>query len=137
MNQISNQVSLFRLCVLRAMYLFIVAGLGVYLWPGILSPQRHWELMEGQATCMLAAFSLVCLLGLRYPVQMLPILLWEVIWKTLWLILVPLPEWRAGRVDASLKPSIFAISMVAIVYLAVPWGYVLKQYMRARGERWR
>ena len=67
-----NDVSLFRLYVLRAMYLFIVAGLGVYLWPGVLNPQKHWELREGMESCMLAAFSLLCLLGLRFPLQMLP-----------------------------------------------------------------
>lgn len=67
-----NEVSPFRLYVLRAMYLFIVVGLGVYLWPGVLDPSKRWELMQGQASCMLAAFSLLCVLGLRYPLQMLP-----------------------------------------------------------------
>ena len=42
-----NEVSLFRLYVLRAMYLFIVVGLGVYLWPGVLNPEKHWELDGG------------------------------------------------------------------------------------------
>ena len=97
-----HHVSLFRLYVLRAMYLFIVAGLGVYLWPGVLDPNKNWELMQGEASCMLAAFSLVCVVGLRYPLQMLPALLWEVIWKTLWLLLVPLPQWMAG---ASIRRS--------------------------------
>ena len=78
-----SEVLLFRLYVLRAMYLFIVVGLGVYLWPGVLNPEKHWELMEGQASCMLAAFSLLCILGLRFPLQMLPVLLWEVLWNTL------------------------------------------------------
>jgi hypothetical protein len=89
------------------------------------------------ASCMLAAFSLLCLLGLRYPLQMLPVLLWEVVWKTLWLILVPLPQWRAGHIDEAIKPSIFAVSMVVIVYLAIPWPYVFAHYVKARGDRWR
>jgi hypothetical protein len=132
-----KDVSLFRLYILRGMYLFIVVGLGLYLWPGILSPTRHWELMEGQASCMLAAFSLLCALGLIFPLKMLPILLWEVVWKTLWLILVPLPQWRAGHIDEAIKPSLFAISMVVIVYLAIPWRYVLTHYLRGQGDRWR
>jgi len=132
-----HDVSLFRLYVLRAMYLFIVAGLGVYLWPGVLDPNKHWELMQGQASCMLAAFSLLCLVGLRYPLQMLPVLLWEVIWKTLWLVLVPLPQWMAGRLDQSLGPTIFAISLVGLVYLASPWRYVYQNYITAPAERWR
>jgi len=132
-----NEVSLSRLYVLRAMYLFIVVGLGVYLWPGVLDPQRHWELMEGQSSCMLAAFSLLCALGLRYPLQMLPVLLWEALWKTLWLLLVPLPQWMAGHIDESIKPTIFACSMVVLVYAAIPWRYVLASCVKRRGDRWR
>jgi hypothetical protein len=131
-----NEVSLFRLYLLRAMYLFIVVGLGIFLWPGVVNPDRHWQIAEGQATCMLAAFSLLCLLGIRYPLQMLPILLWEVIWKTLWLILVPLPQLLAGQLDESLKPAAFACSMVVLVYIAVPWPYVFVQYVKVPSERW-
>jgi len=132
-----HEVSVFRLYVLRAVYLFIVVGLGVFLWPEILNPERHWALAQGESTCMLAAFSLLCLLGLRYPLQMLPVLLWEALWKTLWLVLVPLPQWRAGHVDESLRPAIFACSMVVLVYLAIPWRYVYGRYVKGRGERWR
>lgn len=132
-----NEVSLSRLYVLRAMYLFIAVGLGFYLWPGVLDPDKHWELMEGQASCMLAAFSLLCVLGLRYPLQMLPVLLWEVAWKTLWLIIVPLPQYLAGSIDESIKPSIFACSMVVLVYIAVPWPYVFAKYVKAQGDHWR
>jgi hypothetical protein len=132
-----KEVSLLRLYVLRAMYLFIVLGLGTYLWPGILDPGRHWELMEGQASCMLAAFSIMSLIGIRYPLQMLPVLLWEVTWKTLWLLLVPFPQWLAGHVEESLNPTVFACSMVVLVYLAIPWGYVFAHYVKGRGDRWR
>jgi hypothetical protein len=130
-------VSLFRLYVLRAMYLFIVGGLAVFLWPEVINPDRHWGISQGQASCMLAAFSLMCVLGLRYPVQMLPVLLWEVTWKTLWLGIVPLPQWWAGRLDPALAGQVFAVGMVVIVYAAVPWGYVARRYVLAPGERWR
>ena len=132
-----NEVSQIRLYGLRALYLFIAAGLAVYLWPGVLNPDRHWELIQGQANCMLAAFSLLCVLGLRYPLQMLPVLLWEVIWKTLWLLLVPLPQWMSGHIDESIKPSIIACSMVVLVYIAIPWRYVFVHYVKAQGDRWR
>jgi hypothetical protein len=119
------------------MYLFIVVGLGVFLWPEILNPERHWVLAQGESSCMLAAFSLLCLLGLRYPLQMLPVLLWETIWKTLWLLLVPFPQWRAGRIDEALQPTVFACSMVILVYLAIPWGYIYTRYVKAHSDRWR
>lgn len=132
-----REVSLFRLYILRAMYLFIVIGLGIFLWPGILDPGTHWHLSEGSAACMIAAFSLLCLLGLRYPVQMLPVLLWEILWKTMWLGLVPLPQWWAGRVDPAIQQAVFACSMVILVYLAVPWRHVWSRYVTAPSERWR
>jgi hypothetical protein len=119
------------------MYLFIIVGLGVFLWPGVLDPKVHWQLLQGHATCMIAAFSLLCILGLRYPVQMLPILLWEVLWKTMWLGIVPLPQYLSGHVDEAIKPAIFAVSMVVLVYLAIPWGYVVNHYVKATGDRWR
>jgi len=132
-----NDISLLRLYVLRAMYLFIVVGLGLFLWPNIIDPRYHWTLAEGHASCMLGAFSLLCILGLRYPLQMLPILLWEALWKTMWLMIVPFPQWMAGHIDESIKPSIFACSMVVLVYLAIPWRYVFAHYAIPRGDRWR
>ena len=132
-----QDVTLFRLYVLRALYLFVVVGLGLVVWPDLINPAVHWGLAEGQIACMLAAFSLLCLLGLRYPLQMLPVLLWEVTWKTLWLLLVPLPQWLSGHVDEAIKPTIFAVSLVVLVYLAIPWPYVFAQYVRGAGGRWR
>jgi len=132
-----SDVSLFRLYVLRGMYLFILVGISVYVWPDLFDPDQHWEVILGQTNCMLAAFSLACALGLRYPLQMLPVLLWEVTWKTLWLLRVPLPQWISGHVDPALVPSIVANSLVVLVYLAIPWGYVFRHYVKARGDRWR
>jgi hypothetical protein len=131
-----HEVSVFRLYVLRAMYGFIVVGLASFCWPGVLASGTHWGPTEGMATCMIAAFSLMCLLGIRYPLQMLPVLLWEVTWKTMWLALVPFPQWMAGHVDEAIKPSVFACSMVLLVYLAIPWGYVWRHYVRAGGTGW-
>lgn len=132
-----NTVSTARLYALRAMYLLVVLGLGSVLWPGIVTPHAPWELMRGTVNCMLAAFSLLCLLGLRYPLQMLPVLLWEALWKTLWLLLVPLPQWLHGGVDPATMQYVFEISFVVLIYLAIPWRYVHAQYVRKPGTPWR
>lgn len=131
-----NQVSLFRLYVLRALYLLVAVGLGLQVWPEFIHHDT-WKLFEGTVNCMLAAFSLLCLFGLRYPLQMLPVLLWELVWKTLWLGFVPLPQWWAGHVDESIKPSIFACSFVVLFYLGIPWRHVFENYVGKAGERWR
>jgi hypothetical protein len=48
--------------------------------------------MEGVAACLLTAMALPALLGLRYPVRLLPILLFESLWKLIWLSVVALPK---------------------------------------------
>lgn len=132
-----KEVSLFRLYALRAVYLLIVVGLALVVWPGILQHGKPWELMEGVVVCMLAAFSLLCALGLRYPLQMLPVLLWELLWKVLWLALVALPAWNAGTMSQALLENTIACLVVIVVPLAMPWRYVIDHYLKKSGDRWR
>lgn len=131
-----NEVSTFRLYVLRALYLFVVVGLGAVVWPGVIRPHAPWEFMEGSVNCMLVAFSLLCALGLRYPLQMLPVLLWEALWKTVWLAIVALPRYLSGDVDAQFASATFNCSLVVLLYLAIPWPYVFTHYVKKQGERW-
>lgn len=132
-----NTVSTARLYALRAMYLLVVLGLGSVLWPGIVQPHAPWELARGTVNCMLAAFSLLCLLGLRYPLQMLPVLLWEALWKTIWLLLVPLPQWLNGSLDAATAATAFECAFVVLVYLAIPWRHVYAHYVAGPATPWR
>ena len=132
-----NEVSLFRLYLLRAMYLLVVVGLGIALWPGIIHHEKPWELARGTVVCMMAAFSVLCAFGVRYPLQMLPILLWEALWKTLWLGIVALPQWWAGHIDESTQQQVLDLSFVVLVFIAVPWDYVFSHYVKKHGDRWR
>ena len=132
-----NEVSLFRLYLLRALYLLIIVGLGIVVWPGVVHQEQPWELNEGVVACMLAAFSALSVLGLRYPLQMLPILLWELVWKSIWLIVVALPLWSAGQMDESTWATASACLMVVIVPFVIPWRFVFAHYVKKRGDRWR
>jgi hypothetical protein len=129
-------VSLVRLYLLRAVYLLIGTALVVQIGPRVLRYHGQWELMEGVVQCMLLAFGLLCVLGVRYPVRMLPVLLWELGWKVLWLLVVALPQWRAGTLTADLTRTVFDCMVVVIVPLALPWGYVVDKYVRTPGDRW-
>jgi hypothetical protein len=131
-----NEVSLFRLYVLRALYLLVVVGTGINVWADVIHHEK-WEFFEGVVACMLTAFSMLSILGLRYPLQLLPILMWELVWKTLWLALVPLPQWWAGHIDEATQPNVFPISFVVLVLIAMPWRYVFAHYLKKPGDRWR
>ncbi len=86
---------------------------------------------------MLAAMTALAALGLRYPLRMLPILFFEMVWKITWLIAIAYPAWAAHAVDADMADTIFACSLVAIFPLVIPWRHVFATYLAAPGDRWR
>lgn len=132
-----REVSLSRLYLLRAMYLLVVVGLAVFAVPGILRHAGRRDLYQGIVDAMLLAFWLLCMLGLRYPLRMLPVLLWELVWKTLWLAMVAWPAWRAGTMDAGTAENAFACVFVVLVPIVIPWRYVVRHYLREPGDPWR
>ena len=130
------EVSRLRLWVLRAMYAFIVVGLGLFVWPSYLAAVPDLPLFNSVALTMLGAFSILCLLGIRYPLQMLPVLLWELLWKSMWLLIIALPLWMSGEMDERRAQTVIdCLVGVVLVPLAMPWGYVVENYVRKPWER--
>jgi hypothetical protein len=129
-------ISTFRLYLLRATYLMISLFLVTQIWP-LLFHHRPWSLMHGVAVSLLAAMAPLMLLGLRYPLKMLPILLFEFFWKTIWVVAIGLPLWSTGQVDADTFETIKACGMgVVICPIVIPWGYVFANYLKPQGDRW-
>jgi hypothetical protein len=131
------KVTLFRLYTLRVCYLILAAGLGTYIWPSVISHTSEFAAAEGVRTALLAGLGLTAVLGLRYPVQMIPLLLFELIWKAVYLIGFALSLWRAHRVDAAVAADIQAVLMVVIFLPLIPWRYVFAHYVMKHGDRWR
>ena len=131
-----TEISLLRLNLLRAGYLLLVVGLGSTIWPAILDPASHWELTHGVVVCMLGALSALSVLGLRYPLQMLPLLLFEVTWKSIWLVRIAWPLWSANRLDAATEEMAFECSLAAIFLVVIPWPYVVRHYLSVPGDPW-
>lgn len=133
----TTDVPLWRLYALRAGYLLLVAGLGAMIWPGVIHHDKPWELMQGVVHCMLAAMSALAILGLRYPLKMLPLLLFEVAWKAIWLVVVAAPLWRAHAMDADTLETAHECLLAVVFLIVIPWRYVWTAYLTSRGDRWR
>ena len=131
------EVSLFRLYTLRASYFVMAAGLGVFVWPAVLHHSSAFALGEGIRVAFLAGLGATAALGLRYPVQMLPILLFELTWKAIYLIAFALPLWSAHQITAAVAEDIKAVLWVVIFIPLIPWRYVFAQYVLKRGNRWK
>jgi hypothetical protein len=132
-----NKVSIFRLYLLRAMYLLLVVGLAFTIWPQLLNHPTPWSLWHGVVCSTLGAVSILALLGIRYPLKMLPVLFFELVWKSIWLIAVALPLWLANQMDAENLETTQNCLMGIIIPLVIPWPYVWRHYVRQRGDQWR
>ena len=117
----ASVVALPRLYLLRLGYLLMAVGLALTKWPLIINHDEPWPLMEGVVTSMLVALSLLSFLGLRYPLQMLPILLFELAWKVIWVAVVVLPLWRADQMDPATLSVFYSCLVVLIVLAVIPW----------------
>ena len=134
---VTAEVSLPRLYLMRLGYLVMAVGLAVTKWPLLIDDSRPWPLMEGVVTCMLVALSVLSFAGLRYPVKMLPVLLFELAWKVIWVAVVALPLWAGDQLDPATAEVFYSCLVVLIVLVVIPWRYVFAQYVKARGDRWR
>ena len=130
-----SEVSLLRLYLLRANYLlWAVAGLIVAL-PPLLNPDPA---ARGMIDSMFGGLWVMGIFGVRYPLQMLPIFLFEFVWKTIWLLAFGLPQWIRGGASDRLSDDFIGIGNGPILFgLIIPWGYVWRHYIKEAAERWR
>jgi hypothetical protein len=133
---VDQPLSLTRLHLMRAGYLLMGVGLVLVKWPQL--PDAHTlPLYEGVTLCLLTATSLLAFLGLRHPVRLLPVLLFETAWKLLWIGLVALPQAVDDGLDSDTTQVLTNCSLVVLIIAVVPWGHVWRTYAAAPGERWR
>ena len=126
-----------RLNAMRFGYAFLGLGLAIVKWPVLLRDVGSLPVMEGVVACLLTALSLLALLGLRYPARMLPILLFEVAWKVIWIAAVAVPHLLSGDMDAAIGDVLFSCSFIVVILPVVPWGYVWRRYVTGPGDAWR
>lgn len=130
-----SELPVWRLNLLRAMYLVLVIGLGATVVPDIVS---HGLRERGVIASLLGAVWLLAIVGLRYPQRMLPLLLFEFVWKLLWMLAYGLSQWTSGQRPPTFADDFFNIALgVILVPLVLPWPWLWRHYARARAERWR
>ena len=134
-NSTEDEVSLARLYVLRATYLLLVVGLAATIVPPLIN---HAPMARGVIPSLLGGVWLLAFIGLKYPLQMLPLLMFEFAWKTIWLLAFGLPQWFAGQMPPTFTEDFQNIAVgVILMPIVIPWGYVWRHYVKAPGNRWR
>ena len=135
-----SEVSTFRLYLLRAGYLYIAVGLAIFELPALLQPENLSRL-DAVVLSMLFAMALLAVVGLRFPLKMLPLLFFEFVWKSTWVLAFGLPLLLSGQLDPNVsfggtETLVNCLLGIVLVPLVTPWGYVFKHYLREPGDRW-
>jgi hypothetical protein len=133
--KVGDEVSLLRLYVLRVTYLLLIVGLGAMIVRELVG---HPVAVRGVIPSLLGAIWLLAFVGLRYPLQMLPLLLFEFTWKALWTVAYGLPQWWTHQLPSTFSEDAFNIGLgVIVMTIVIPWPYVWRHYVRQPSERWR
>lgn len=131
------EISAWRLNLLRLAYAIMAVGLATFVWPSVFSHTAQFAAESGVRCALLAGLGLTAALGLRYPLQMLPVLLFELIWKSIYLLAFALPLYLSHQLTGPAADDTFQVLMVVIFLPLIPWRYVIATYLAKRGERWK
>jgi len=135
---IMSEISTFRLYLLRAGYLVVAVGLTFMILPGIISPPENLPHMNTVVRSLLGAVCLLAFLGICYPLKMLPLLFFELLWKSIWVLAFGLRLWSANGLNQDMSATLYdCIFGIILVLIVTPWDYVFKHYLRAPGDQWR
>ncbi len=130
-----DEVSLFRLYLLRAAYALLIVGLGGMIVPQIVD---HPTTDRGVIAALLGGVWLLAFLGLLHPLRMLPLLMFELVWKLIWVLAYGLPKWSAGQLTPvtaqDLTNTLFGVILMPLI---IPWPYVWRRYVKQPGAPWR
>lgn len=113
--------------LLRLLYFLMFAFVGFDAWNTIIDHQGPWDNTRAVAWCVWAAYATLSFFGLISPLRWLPIVIFMIFYKTLWLVVVAYPLWRDGSLAGSPAEEMAQIFIAApFIALIVPWKYVFK-----------
>ena len=99
-------------------------------WVKLVTHKGEWNTEIAVAWCSIAAYTTLSGLGIFQALKMLPIMLFMILYKGLWLYFVALPLWNAGQFDGSEAEGwaqIFILMIIPLIF--VPWKYVFNTYV--------
>src|SRR5687767_11558972 len=82
--------------LLRLIYFLMVVFVASDSWTSIITHQGPWDHVRAVALCVWASYSTLSVLGLIHPLKWLPIMIFMIGYKLLWLIVVAYPLWQAN-----------------------------------------
>ena len=116
---------------LRLFYLLMLVLVAPNAWHVLLTQDGPWEPLPAIAWAVWATYPTLAVFALFQPLRWLPLMLFTIGYKAIWLAVVAVPLWRAGTMDgASAQPIAISFFSLPLLVLAIPWGYTWRTYVR-------
>src|SRR6186713_2662487 len=123
-------VARINIYLLRLLFLLMLIFLGKDAWGYIFTHKGPWDAAEAMNFSIWASYSVLSVFGLIHPLKMLPLILLEILYKTIWLILVAYPLWMSNQLWGSpVEGMAFAFLLVPLPIIAMPWKYAFRKYV--------
>ena len=117
--------------LLRLLFLLIVLFVVSDSWSAILNHKGPWDPVKAAAVCMWAAYSVLSIFGLINPLRWLPLVMFEIFYKLIWLVIVAHPLWSTNKLAGSpAEEMTYAFVWVILPIVAMPWSYAIRTYFR-------
>ena len=118
-----------RLHVMRGLYFLNFISLAFDNWSMILFPEGSVDTLTGVTTSFWAAFSVLNLLGVRFPLKFVPILLLQLLYKAAWIVGTYRPANILGSLSEDLNTFFWVcIAGIFLNLLIIPWKFVYVEY---------
>src|SRR5579872_2881330 len=116
--------------LLRLLYTLMFFFLSYTSWTHIINHTGPWDPANSAAWFMWASCAFIASIGILRPLKMLPIVLFEIIYKVAWLIVIALPLYQRHELTGTPAEGMannFILVILPIV--AMPWRYFLRTYI--------
>jgi hypothetical protein len=117
--------------LLRLLFLLMLVFVATDSWSAILTHEGRWDHVRAAAVSMWAAYSVLAIFALVNPLKWLPIVIFEVFYKLIWLVIVAYPLWSRNQLSGSpAEEMTYAFLWVILPIIAMPWAYAFRTYLR-------
>ena len=130
-------VPLWKTWGLRIIFAAMVIVLGSKQLNYLLEGASEWSNWRGLGHSMLFTLAVLAIGGVFRPLAFLPVMIYEMAWKIVWLAVVALPPWLAGEQIPGIVNAQSSIIGIGILMILIPWKYVWWRYFAQPIEPWR
>jgi hypothetical protein len=115
---------------LRILFALMFVFLSYDSWTHIFNHKGVWGVTDAVAWSVWGGYGMISWIGVLRPLKMLPLVLLEIVYKTIWLLVAAYPLWTNNTLAGS--PAEYTANVfifVAIPIVIMPWRYFFRTYI--------